>query len=84
MAYSNNPYLPKVRQNAVKLVYRGWGVRQVARYIGVHASTISKWLKKDRWYGAIPIPTLSSRPHHFPRAIPEEIKESILIGVLSL
>lgn len=79
MAYSTNPYLSKVRQQAVNLVYQGWGVRQTARYIGVEAGTVSKWLKKDHCWGRIPIPTLSSRPDHFPQALPEEIVEAIVL-----
>jgi len=47
-AYSTNPNLGKVRQQAVNLVYRGWSVRQTARYIGVQPGTVSKWLDKDR------------------------------------
>ncbi len=78
MAYSINPNLPKVRQQAVKLVYRGWSVRQTARYIGVYPGTVSKWLEKDLWYGRIPIATLSSRPESFPQALPEEIVEAIV------
>lgn len=78
MAYSTNPYLPKVRQQAVNLVYQGWSVRQTARYMGVQPGTVSKWLKKDHWYGRIPIATLSSRPHHFPQALSEEIVKAIV------
>ena len=78
MAYSTNPHLPKVRQQAVNLVYQDWSVRQTARYIGVYPGTVSKWLKKDHWYGRIPIATLSSRPDHFPQALPEEIVKSII------
>jgi len=79
MAYSTNPNLPKVRQQAVNLVYQGWSVRKVGRYIGVEPTTVSKWLKKDYCYGRIPIPTLSSRPNHFPQALPERIVEAIIL-----
>lgn len=78
MAYSTNPNLPKVRQQAVNLVYRGWSVRQTARYIGVQPGTVSKWLDKDHWYGRIPIPTLSSCPEHSPNALSEQIVEAIV------
>jgi len=78
MAYSTNPYLPKVRQQAVNLVYQGWSVRQAARYIGVQPGTVSKWLKRDHWYGRIPIATRSSRPKHFPQALPEKIVKAIV------
>jgi len=78
MAYSTNPYLPKVRQQAVNLVYQGWSVRQAARYIGVQPGTVSKWLKRDHWYGRIPIATRPSRPKHFPQALPEKIVKAIV------
>lgn len=78
MAYSTNPNLPKVRQQAVNLVYRGWSVRQTSRYTGVQPGTVSKWLKRDLWYGRIPLATLSSRPNSFPQALPEEIVKAIV------
>lgn len=78
MAYSTNPNLPKVRQQAVNLIYQGWSVRKTARYVGVQPGTVSKWRKKDCCYGLRPIPTLSSRPDHFPQALPEEIVEAIV------
>lgn len=78
MAYSTNPYLPRVRQQAVNLIYQGWSVRQTARYMGIQPGTVSKWLKKDHWYGRIPIPTLSSRPKYSPRALSEEIIKAIV------
>lgn len=78
MAYSTNPNLPKVRQQAVNLVYQGWSIRQTARYIGVQPGTVSKWLDKDHWYGRIPLATLSSRPEHSPQALSEEIVKAIV------
>lgn len=78
MAYSTNPNLPKVRQQAAGLVYKGWSVRQAARYVGVYPGTVSKWLDKDRWYGRIPLATLSSRPEHSPNTLPNDIVEAIV------
>ena len=78
MAYSQNPYLPKVRQQAVNLVYRGWSTRKVARHFGVGSGTVSKWMKKDRWYGRIPLTTLSCRPHSHPQALSTEVIQAIL------
>ena len=78
MAYSTNPNLPKVRQQAVKLVYQGWSLRKTARYVGVQPGTVSKWLDKDHCFGRIPIPTLSSRPDHFPQALSEDIVKAIV------
>lgn len=73
MAYSNNPYLPRVRRDAADLVRRGWGVRKVARYIGVSPGTITKWAKKAEKYGYHSIPTLSSKPKHHPKQLPDEL-----------
>ena len=64
--------------NAVKLVQSGWGVRKTARYVGCSPGTITKWCSKapkDIRYG---IPTLSSKPHHSPNRIPQEIKDVIV------
>lgn len=62
MAYSKNPYLPKVRARAVRMVKGGKGIRLVSRYFGVSASAVSRWLKKSLAAGSEEIPTLSSRP----------------------
>jgi len=78
MTYSNNPYLPKVRMQAVNLVYQGWSTRNVARHFGLGSGTVSKWKKRDCCYGLRPIPTLSSRPHSHPRALSEEIVDAIV------
>jgi len=78
MAYSTNPNLPKVRMQAVNLVYQGWSTRKVARYIGVGSGTVSKWMGKDCCYGLRPIPTLSSRPLHHPNQLSEEKIQAIL------
>lgn len=73
MAYTSNPHLPKVRRDAADLVRRGWGVRQVARYVGVSPGTITKWVKKAKVYGHVPIPTLSSKPRHHPQQLSDEL-----------
>ncbi|MDD5589808.1 MAG: leucine zipper domain-containing protein [Candidatus Portnoybacteria bacterium] len=78
MPYSKNPYLPRVRRDAADLVHRGWGTRQVTRFIGVSPGTISKWVAKAKIYGHIPIPTLSSRPKHHPKQISEKLVEKII------
>ncbi|MBI3684962.1 DDE-type integrase/transposase/recombinase [Candidatus Azambacteria bacterium] len=72
MAYTQNPYVPKVRRDAAYAVFRGESVRKVARRFGVSPGTISKWVKKAESYGFNPIPTLSSRPRHHPRELPRE------------
>jgi transposase InsO family protein len=73
MAYTKNPYLPQVRRDAADLVRRGWGVRKVARYIGVSPGTITKWVKRAGKIGYYPIPTLSSKPKHHPNQLSEEM-----------
>lgn len=78
MAYSKNPYLPRVRMEAVNLAYQGWKVRKVARHIGVSPGTVSKWVKKDRNYGLRPIPTKSSRPQHHPNELSKDTVDKIV------
>ena len=79
MAYSKNPYLPRVRMSAVLLVRKGWSVRQTARYIGVSPGTVSKWVKRaPRGTRQLSIPTLSSRPHSIPGKIDPKIEKAII------
>jgi len=80
MAYTINPYLPRVRRDAVRLVrYRGWSIRKVARHIGVEPSTVSRWCKKDPTGGWRLIPTESSRPKKSPKALSREVVSAIII-----
>jgi len=77
MAYTQNPNIPKVRMEAVRLVkYRGWSMRKVARRYGVEPSTISRWCKKGTGWN--PIYTQSSRPLSFPTALPEIVISAII------
>lgn len=79
MAYTKNPNLPKVRMEAVRLVkYRKWTIRKVARYVGVAASTVSRWCRSPWGTGWMPIPTHSSKPKKSPRALPTETVEAII------
>lgn len=81
MAYTNNPHLPQVRMEAVRLVQQGWSLRKVARHTGFAHNTIWSWLKKKPeygWPGRMVIPTFSSRPHHHPNELPEEIVQRIM------
>lgn len=78
MPYSKNPYLPKVRQDAVNLVISGWSMRKVARHFGVEPSTISRWVERDPYHGLRPVPTRSSRPHHHPRELSRTVIEAII------
>lgn len=65
--------MPRVRRDAAAMVGRKYTVAQVARRYGVGTSTISKWVKKAKRYGHIPIPTRSSRPKHHPRQLSNEL-----------
>jgi transposase InsO family protein len=82
MAYSNNPNLPQVRMEAVNLVkLRHWSIRRAARYLGFSHCAVRLWLKKHPEYGyrnRLVIPTFSSRPHHHPKEISQEIVKRIL------
>lgn len=79
MAYTKNPHMPKVRRDAVRLVaYRGWSMRKVARYMGVHPSTVMRWSRKDPTGGWHEIPTLSSRPKTSPRALSRKLVNAII------
>lgn len=70
MPYSNNPNLPHVRMEAVKLVRSGMSVRVVARHFGFSHSAIVKWVARAP-YGLQKrtIPTRISRPHHHPKEL---------------
>lgn len=78
MPYTKNPHIPKVRMQAVNLLYEGWSTRKVARHFGVSPGTISKWKNKDQSYGLRPIPTQSSRPHSHPNQLNEDIVNKIV------
>lgn len=78
MAYSKNPFLPRVRMAAVLLVRSGWSVRKTARRMGVSPGTVSKWMQKAPRDGREGIPTKSSRPHASPNAIDCVTEEAII------
>ena len=78
MAYTNNPHLPQVRREAVNMVRSGMSTVQVARHFGYAQSTIVKWVHRAPSDGRMIIPTHSSRPHHHPCAVGDEIVFRIL------
>ena len=78
MAYTTNPNLPKVRMDAVRLVRRSWSIRQVARYMGFSHGAVINWLKRAPLDGRRVIPTQSSRPHHHPFELKEDIVQAII------
>src|SRR3989344_5555243 len=79
MPYTKNPFMPKVRRDAVNLVrYRKWSIRMVARHFGVNPSTVSRWCKHPMGTGWHRIPTKSSRPNKSPRALSKEVVSAII------
>jgi transposase InsO family protein len=79
MAYSNNPQLPHVRMEAVRLVRLGWSTRKVARYLGYSQGAIVQWVKRAPINRAARvIPTRSSKPHHHPHELAPEIVDAII------
>jgi len=73
MSYTINPHMPKVRQQAAHMVYKGYTPTEVGRRFGVGSSTICKWVKKAEKYGYHPIPTLSSKPKHHPKELSDDL-----------
>jgi transposase InsO family protein len=78
MAYTLNPAMPKVRQEAADLVRRGWSTRQVARHLGYSQGAVVQWVKKAKVIGYHPIPTKSSRPKHHPKELEENLVHKIV------
>lgn len=77
MSYTTNPYLPRVRMQAVLLYRQGWSTRQVARHLGYSQSVIVKWIARAPEDGRHTIPTLSSRPHSHPASLSPELAQTI-------
>ncbi len=81
MTYTNNPNLPRVRAEAVRLVKSGWSIRKAAKHFGFSHCSVRLWLKKKPvygWRGRMEIPTLSSRPHHHPKELKPNIVSAIV------
>jgi transposase InsO family protein len=79
MPYTTNPYLPKLRAEALDLIYvKGWSMRKISRRYGVCPSTVSRWYAKSRGFRLARIPTESSRPLHHPFELPAETVEKVL------
>jgi len=78
MSYTTNINMPGIRREAAQLIRRGWSTRKVARHFGFSQSVIVKWYKKSLRYGYHAIPTESSRPHHHPKQLPENIVNRII------
>jgi transposase InsO family protein len=77
--YTTNPRMPRLRAKAVQMVRsEGRSVSEVARYFGYSKSAVSKWCQKVPIGGAYEIPTRSSRPHHHPSELSEEMIDTII------
>lgn len=70
--------MPKVRQQAVLLVKRGWSMRRTSRYLGVYPSTVLRWCEKASRYHRSIIPTLSSKPHCHPKSLSDDLIGKII------
>ena len=84
MAYTKNPYMPRVRRDAADMVRRGYTPTEAGRRYGVSASTVCKWVHKAKRYGHVPIPTRNSRPKRHPRQLSDELVRAIVAKRLSL
>jgi transposase InsO family protein len=78
MAYTKNPYLPRVRRDAADMVRQGFTPTEVGRRFGVGSSTICKWVKKAQILGYRPIPTLSSKPKSHPEQLSQDVVRKIV------
>lgn len=70
--------MPKLRAKAVEMVRQGDSIRQVAKYFGVHPSTVSRWNKKVGFWRRLEIPTVSSRPLSHPNQLSDEVVKQIV------
>lgn len=78
MPYTNNPHLPRVRMEAVKLVRSGWSTRKVARYTGFNQSTIVRWVNKAPDDMRKTIPTKKAVPKRFPTKLGADVVSRIV------
>ena len=78
MPYTNNPHMPRVRIEAVKLVKSGWSIRKTSRHTGFAPSTISRWVKKAPDDMRKTIPTKKPIPKKFPKKLAENIISRIV------
>jgi transposase InsO family protein len=79
MPYSQNPQLPHVRMEAVRLVRSGWSTVKVARHLGYSQGVVSKWMQRaPADLRARVIPTRSSRPYHHPHELSDDLVRTII------
>jgi transposase InsO family protein len=79
MPYTSNPYAPKARKIAIiTLKKEGLTCSEMARRMGVHRSTIGRWLARDTHHYLIPIETKPSRPKFHPRTLDPSVVKRIV------
>jgi transposase len=81
MSYVTSPFAPKARWEAINLVRkRGFTKAQAARHVGVHRSTIGRWLKKAQGLdGHSYLRNASARPKTSPGALDRQTVNQICI-----
>lgn len=84
MAYTKNPYMPRVRRDAADMARRGHTPTEVGRRFGVGSSTVCKWVRKAKQCGYHPIPTRSSRPRAHPHQLSRTLVHQIVAKRLEL
>lgn len=79
--YTSNPNIAKVRMEAVRMFRSGMSSRKVARHFGFNQSSVVRWSGRYREeYLSLNthLETRSSRPHHHPKELPQEIIDAIV------
>ena len=79
--YTSNPNIPKVRLEAVRMLRAGKSSREVARHFGFDQSSVIRWNKRYKEeYRSLNahLGTRSSRPHHHPRELPQDVVDAII------
>ena len=79
--YTSNPNIPKVRMEAVRMVRNGASTRQVARHFGFSHSSVVRWNRryKEEYLSLnAHLETRSSRPHHHPHELSQDIIDAIV------
>ena len=56
----------------------GWPAARIAEQLGVHRSTVHKWLRRWREEGERGLTDRSSRPHRSPARIPAQVENAIV------
>lgn len=79
--YTSNPNIPKVRLEAVRMLRAGKSARQVARHFGFSHSSVVRWnqrYKEEYLSLHNHLETRSSRPHHHPHELSQDVIDTIV------